>query len=174
MPVSAYAVGTGFLVSEDGWILTAAHVLRDASGNDVPSVWVHLPNGATALATNVLPPDARKQVELAIQDIGLLKVDGKALPFMPLGTHNDVESGSDVAVIGFPFSAELGRGHVNIESVPRFCLSGSIAATELASYQGVQSEVIYFQGVSIKGLSGSPIVSRETGRVVGRLGFVAD
>ena len=31
----------------------------------------------------------------------------------------------------------------------------------------VKVEVIYFQGPSVKGISGSPIISRDTGKVIG-------
>ena len=60
----------------------------------------------------------------------------------------------------------------------KFCLSGTVAYAGHAevgvgiktpkgpSTVNVNVDVIYFQGPSVKGLSGSPIISRDTGHVI--------
>jgi hypothetical protein len=65
----------------------------------------------------------------------------------------------------------------------KFCLSAVFAARDLATVtergnnrtrtgivpvqKDVKVDVVYFQGPSVKGVSGSPLISRDTGRVVG-------
>jgi len=115
------------------------------------------------------------------QDYAILKVDGKTnLPSLPLGSSDGVVVGSDAAIIGFPFSAiTLEDRHVSV----KFCLSVTITASDLETVPvagtkkigprdvAVQADtkvnVVYFQGPSVKGISGSPIISRDTGRVIG-------
>jgi hypothetical protein len=49
----------------------------------------------------------------------------------------------------------------------KFCLTGNVAANTTIGIGKSQVNVVYFQGVSIKGISGSPIFSDKTGEVVG-------
>jgi hypothetical protein len=167
--------GTGFVVSPDGWILTAAHVVIDPeSGQFDKVISVTLDNGSIKLATQVVPIDQN----MAGRDFALLKIEGTNLSSLDLGDKpEDIVRGSDLTIIGFPFSALA--FHSNGASVKdKFCLSGSVAYTgntnvsvpvntpKGPSTVNVNVDVIYFQGPSVKGLSGSPIISRDTGHVV--------
>lgn len=76
--------GTGFLVSRDGWIFTAAHVVRDlATGKNYETVTVTLPSGRTRIANYILPIEAN----MAGRDYAILKIDGDDLPHLDLGTN---------------------------------------------------------------------------------------
>jgi len=170
--------GTGFLVSADGFILTAAHVVLDKEvGRYFSTILVKLPNGAFRAAR----PVSLLTAESFGEDFAVLKVDGETkLPFLPLGTAEDIASGSDVAIIGYPFSA------VTVEAKQvsaKFCLAATIAAFQLTtvSVEGTRTvgrrivpfkndikvDVIYFQGPSVKGISGSPLISKDSGYVIG-------
>ena len=171
--------GTGFIVSNDGFILTAAHVVRDKDGKYFSAISVKMPDGRSELATAI-----PMTVESVGQDFALLKVNAKdaktSLPFLALGSVKDVVLGGEATIIGYPFSALTAQG-VNVFT--KFCLSAAFAATDLTTVQvnetnraitgvisvnkDVKVDVIYFQGPSIKGISGSPIISLDTGRVVG-------
>lgn len=164
--------GTGFLVSADGFILTAAHVVRGDDGAYFSAITAKLPDGTTEFAT-----PSPMTIESAGQDFAVLKVKGKTkLPFLGLGSFEDAELGSDATIIGYPFSAITAQGkNVSI----KFCLTAAVAASDLATVpvsvsrgnlpfnQDVKVNVIYFQGPSVKGISGSPVISRDTGKVIG-------
>lgn len=169
--------GTGFLVSPDGWILTAAHVILDpesTTAKTFESITVTLPTGHIEIATPVLPIEQN----MLGADYALLKIAGENLPHLDLGEKpDDVVLGSDLTIVGFPFSA-VGF-HSNGPSVKdKFCLSATVAYSGLTDVDliantqkgtstiKVKVDVIYFQGPSVKGLSGSPIISRDTGHVI--------
>jgi S1-C subfamily serine protease len=152
--------GTGFVVSPDGWILTAAHVVVDRNtGQYYRAISVTMPHKWEELGTPVLAI-----TEAVAHDFALLKIDRTGLPFVELGDESAVEIGSDISIVGFPFSALDEKGeYLNV----RFCLTGTAAANTSFSIGKSQVNVIYFQGVSVKGISGSPIISDKTGQVVG-------
>jgi S1-C subfamily serine protease len=151
---------TGFIVSPDGWILTAAHVVIDPSNGERRSaVAILLPDGSSPLATVFVDQES------AVRDFALLKVEAKSpLPSIELGSSSEVSPGSDLTIIGYPFSAE-GWGGASLDT--KFCLSGMVAATDSIANHSVNIDAIYFQGPAVKGISGGPIISRDTGHVVG-------
>lgn len=165
--------GTGFIVSENGLIVTANHVIRNLDGQYYSAITVTMPDGHIAFADPVSPMSP----ESVGRDFALLRVHVKnKLPFLKMGSIEEVEIGEDAAIIGFPFSALRG-----LERSIKFCVSAEFAAvgkephpvqwtdhrTNTVSTIPVEVNVVYFQGPSIKGISGSPIISRETGDVVG-------
>jgi hypothetical protein len=170
-------LGTGFIISPDGWMLTAGHVVLDESSNPLKAysaISVTLPDGSIKLAQLLSPIDPYT----VARDYAVLKVDGHDLPYFDIGDKPDeIALGSDLTMIGFPFSAVAFR-----ESGPsvkdKFCLSATVAysgdtnvAISGTTPKGpvtvnVGVDVIYFQGPSVKGLSGAPIISRDTGHVI--------
>jgi serine protease Do len=92
-PVPTHGVGSGFIVSADGIILTNAHVVRDAN-----EVTVKLTDRREFRA-KVLGSDPKT-------DVAVLKIDAKNLPVVPLGRSSDVKVGEWVLAIGSPFGLE--------------------------------------------------------------------
>ena len=92
-PAPSHGVGSGFIVSADGIILTNAHVVRDAS-----EVTVKLTDRREFRA-KVLGSDPKT-------DVAVLKIDAKNLPVVPLGRSGDVKVGEWVLAIGSPFGLE--------------------------------------------------------------------
>jgi serine protease Do len=86
-------LGSGFIVSDDGYILTNAHVVDSAD-----SVTVRLTDRREFKA-KVVGTD--KQTDIAV-----LKIDAKALPTVKLGKSADASVGEWVAAIGSPFGFE--------------------------------------------------------------------
>jgi serine protease Do len=147
--------GTGFIVSPEGWILTAAHVVVDRhTGKNDSTITITMPDGHPEFAQQVLTVD----VTMLQRDFAILKVNGEKLPSLEFGDEDGVEIGSSIAVIGFPFS-------VGVDT--KFCLFGTIAARKTYHFGATDVETVYFQGVSVKGISGSPVISMDTGKVIG-------
>lgn len=85
--------GSGFIVSEDGTILTNAHVVRDAS-----EVTVKLTDRREFKA-KVLGSDPKT-------DVAVLKIEARGLPTVTLGNTRDLRVGEWVLAIGSPFGFE--------------------------------------------------------------------
>ncbi|MGA8149684.1 MAG: trypsin-like peptidase domain-containing protein [Terriglobales bacterium] len=88
------ALGSGFLVSADGEIVTNYHVIKEAH-----SAVVKLSNGAFFPVNGVLAFDADK-------DLAIIKVDGKNLRFLTLGDIDRLHVGDHVVAIGSPLGLE--------------------------------------------------------------------
>jgi len=86
-------MGSGFIISSDGQILTNAHVVRDAK-----EVTVKLSDRREYTA-KVLGIDTAT-------DIAVLKVDAKDLPVVRLGDPKNLEVGDPVLAIGAPYGLE--------------------------------------------------------------------
>jgi len=80
--------GTGFIVSADGLVLTNKHVVSDEDAE-----FTILMNNGESLSAEVLATDP-------IQDIAVLKVEGKNLPVLQLGDSDSIEVGQSVIAIG--------------------------------------------------------------------------
>jgi serine protease Do len=86
-------VGSGFIISADGYVLTNAHVVDGAD-----EVYVTLTDKREFKA-KVLGADART-------DVALLKIDGGNLPRLSMGDSNKIRVGEWVIAIGSPFNLE--------------------------------------------------------------------
>jgi serine protease Do len=86
-------VGSGFIVSADGYILTNAHVVDDAA-----EVTVKLTDNREFQA-KVIGADRRT-------DVALVKIDARNLPTVRIGDASKARVGEWVAAIGSPFGLE--------------------------------------------------------------------
>ena len=86
-------LGSGFIISPDGLILTNAHVVRDAK-----DVTVKLSDRREYTA-KVLGIDTAT-------DIAVLRIDAKNLPVVRLGDPRNLEVGDPVLAIGAPYGLE--------------------------------------------------------------------
>jgi S1-C subfamily serine protease len=90
----AIAQGSGFLISNDGVILTNYHVIAEGS-----SAVVKLPDGAIYVVDGVLASDKAR-------DIAVIKAHGQNFRTLPLGNSDRVQVGEEVVPIGNPLSLE--------------------------------------------------------------------
>ncbi len=86
----AQSLGSGFIISADGYVLTNNHVIADAD-----EIIVRLPD-RSELEAKLIGTDPRS-------DVALLKVDAKNLPTVRLGRSEDLKVGEWVLAIGSPF-----------------------------------------------------------------------
>lgn len=84
-------LGSGFIVSSDGYILTNAHVVADFD-----DVTVKLADSKREFKAKVIGVDKRT-------DVALIKVDAEDLPTVILGNSAELQAGQWVAAIGSPF-----------------------------------------------------------------------
>jgi len=87
------SVGSGFIISSDGYVITNAHVVDDAS-----EVTVKLTDNREFTA-KVIGADKRT-------DVALVKIDAKNLPMVRIGESTKSKVGEWVAAIGSPFGLE--------------------------------------------------------------------
>jgi len=87
------SVGSGFILSSDGYVLTNAHVVDDAS-----EVLVRLTDKREFRA-KVVGIDKRS-------DVAVLKIDATGLPKVTIGDPDKLKVGEWVAAIGKPFGLE--------------------------------------------------------------------
>lgn len=89
------AQGTGFVIDDEGHILTNEHVVEDAE-----EIRVSFPDGATVTAT-LVGTDAST-------DVAVIEVDRPAdeLTPLPLGDSSSVRVGQSVVALGSPFGLE--------------------------------------------------------------------
>ncbi|MEJ2685812.1 MAG: DegQ family serine endoprotease [Gammaproteobacteria bacterium] len=106
----AKSLGSGFIISHDGDILTNYHVVKHAD-----SIIVRL-SDRREFKAKVIGSDARS-------DIALLKIDAKNLPTVKIGSSSKLQVGEWVLAIGSPFgfdhSATAGIVSAKGRSLPR-------------------------------------------------------
>jgi S1-C subfamily serine protease len=127
--------GSGFVISEDGEILTNAHVVTDASATGAQTGPLHPAKEIYVQFADHNQVEARIVGFDPFADIALLQVDPEGLDLqpLPLGSENDVAVGEGVAAIGSPFGQEqsLSVGVVSatdrtIDSLTQFQIDGAI------------------------------------------------
>jgi serine protease Do len=135
-------LGSGFLISPDGYIVTNDHVAGNAS-----AITVTLTNKEKYKAELIGTDPA--------SDISLLKIEGKDFPHIPLGNSDDVITGEWVLALGNPF------GLFEINDKPTVTV-GVVSATGM-NIEG--SEDHYYRGMIQtdaainSGNSGGPLVN---------------
>lgn len=107
-PRSSRGIGSGVIVSDDGYILTNNHVIE---GTD--AIKVTLSNGKEYDAELVGRDDA--QSDVGGSDLAVIKIEAKELPVLPFGDSDALEVGEWVIAIGTPlnYSQSVTRGIVS-------------------------------------------------------------
>jgi S1-C subfamily serine protease len=124
------AEGSGFVLNDDGEIVTNAHVVTDESGGDrepAEQVYIEFPD------RNVVPAEIVGFDPFV--DVALLRIepDGFELQPLELGNDEELHVGQPVAAIGSPFGEQqsLSVGVVSatdrsVRSLTQFEIAGSI------------------------------------------------
>ena len=135
------ALGSGFIVSPDGYIVTNNHVIDAAD-----EISVELYHGGN-LDAHVVGRDTRT-------DIALLKVESdEPLPYVAFGDSDKVRVGDWVLAIGNP----LGQG---------FSVSAGIVSARNRTLQGSYDDFIQTDAAINRGNSGGPLFDTK-GEVIG-------
>lgn len=142
--------GSGFVIGEDGLIVTNRHVVEDEG-----AVYSIVYASGQSFEAQVLAKDP-------ILDIALLKVDGNHLPTLPLGDSDTLKPGQTVIAIGNAL-AELGN------SVTRGVVSAigrRVAAGDGNGSNEILDHAIQTDAAINPGNSGGPLLNLN-GEVVG-------
>ncbi len=112
------SLGSGIIVTKDGYIITNNHVVDGAD-----EIKVTLSDKKTELDAKIVGRDPKT-------DIAIVKINGKDLPFATLANSDQVEVGDVVLAIGSPFGlarsvtmgivSAMGRGGMGIEAYEDF------------------------------------------------------
>jgi serine protease Do len=139
----AVSFGSGFIVSEDGYVLTNHHVIAGMS-----EIQVNLAD-RRKLAARLIGSDPST-------DIAVLKIDAKSLPLLSAGDSDALKPGQWVVAIGSPFGFDYS------------VTAGIVSALGRPSLDGSQRFVPFIQSdVAInRGNSGGPLLNTR-GEVVG-------
>jgi len=143
--------GSGFIVSPDGYVITCQHVVSDPEAD----------------YTVILEPTKKYPAKVlakdSINDIAILKIEEKELPFLELSDSSTIDLGETVVAIGNP----LGEFHDTLSSGIVSGLSRYITA-----YDGMAQQAEHLRGLiqtdaAINpGNSGGPLINMD-GRVIG-------
>lgn len=139
------SIGTGIIMTADGYIITNAHVISGAK-----SCWIALDTGVTY--------DARLVGYDTQQDLAVLKaVDARDLPVAEFGDSNQLTVGDTAYAIGNPLGLEL-RGTLT---------AGIISAVNRAvEMDGNQMTLLQTTAALNNGNSGGPLIN-VYGQVIG-------
>jgi serine protease Do len=140
-PRRSSALGSGFVISEDGYVVTNNHVIQDAD-----EILIEFFNGDELEAT-VIGTDPTT-------DIALLKVEADGpLPFVSFGDSDTAKVGDWVIAMGNP----LGQG---------FSVSAGIVSARNRALSGSYDDYIQTDAAINRGNSGGPLFNME-GEVIG-------
>lgn len=143
--------GSGFLVSPDGYLVTSQHVVADQEAD----------------YTVILEPTKKYPAKVLardpINDLAILKIEGKKFPYLEPEKLEKVELGQEVVAIG----NALGEFSDTVSSGIVSGLSRFIQAHNHITQQAEQLRGLIQTDAAINpGNSGGPLVNRQ-GRVIG-------
>ncbi|KAA8997827.1 Do family serine endopeptidase [Stenotrophomonas cyclobalanopsidis] len=141
--IKGRGMGSGFIISPDGYVLTNYHVVADAS-----DVKVKL-GDSREFTAKVVGSDQQ-------YDVALLKIDGRNLPTVRVGDSNTLKPGQWVVAIGSPFGLDHSVTAGVVSAVGR-----STGGPDQRYVPFIQTDVAINQGNS-----GGPLLNTR-GEVVG-------
>lgn len=140
---SAEVVGSGFIISRDGKIVTNLHVIRD-----IKTATVQLANGEIFDSVSVLATDERR-------DLAIIHIAAYDTTAVDLGNSNSVAVGEPVVVVGSPLGLE-----------------GTVTAGILSAVRdsGDGFKVLQTDAAVNPGNSGGPLINGK-GQAIGVVSF---
>lgn len=141
-------LGSGVIITEDGYILTNSHVVADAD-----DIKVRLPALQKEFTAELIGSDEQT-------DVALIKIDGNRLPIATLADSSNLRVGDVVLAIGTPFDLE--------QSVSMGIVSalGRTESEALGGRSGFYANFIQTDAPINPGSSGGALIDAK-GRLVG-------
>jgi TPR repeat protein len=131
--------GTGFIVSNNGFIATNEHVIKGCKEITV---------GVNAAKASLVGKDVAN-------DLALLKIEGLSAPAIPIRTNSPAQLGEPIVVFGFPLTGVVAS-------------TGNLVEGTVSAVVGFKDNVTTFQITAPvqPGNSGGPVFDRQ-GNVIG-------
>jgi S1-C subfamily serine protease len=156
------ATGTGFIVSDDGKLVTNQHVVKTGT-----RLTARAPGGRQYKVTAVLIEDKE-------HDLAVVQIENSRQPALPLGRTDELRAGTPVVVVGNPLGLESTVQAGNVTGFRKFlgsdrCLE--ITGPVIGRDGEFHREIIHGNGRQVvtdlaPGSSGSPVVDAD-GKVLG-------
>ncbi len=151
-----YSLGSGVIISEDGYVLTNEHVVRDAD-----ELKVTLPDGREVKGKLV--------GQDFTSDLAVIKIEGNKFPYANLGNSDNLIIGEWAIALGNPFGYLLDDPHPTVTV-------GVISALNRDMKRGTGEERVYRKMIQTDaainpGNSGGPLVNAD-GEVIGINTFI--
>ena len=115
-----HSTGSGIVLTEDGYIVTNAHVVKGAR-----RIQVRLPSAGEMAGRNVTMQPDGKLIEAKLVgldrdiDLAVVKIDRKGLPFLTFGDSSRLHQGELVMAFGSPLGLESSVSMGVVSSVAR-------------------------------------------------------
>ncbi len=141
----AGSLGTGIIMTADGYIITNAHVL----------------DGARSVSVTLLVDESEHEAKLvgtdSVSDLAVLKIEAQGLKPAVFGQSDALQVGDDVIAIGNPLGTELNGTMTNgiVSAINRNVIFGGHSMTLIQTNAAIN-----------EGNSGGPLIN-EFGQVVG-------
>jgi Trypsin-like peptidase domain/Gram-negative bacterial TonB protein C-terminal len=157
--------GNAFFINEDGYLITAAHLMDSFRDGGQPHILVELPTGRRRLLkTEVVATDWE-------HDVAVLRATpnpfegGYRVSFLPLATDR-LAPGKRVLSVSFRPSS-LEEAYTFDEPLEDRTEGEVLTYQYTRTEKGREIELLLYSQRVIPGQSGAPIISRETGEVIG-------
>ena len=164
MPSAGSVVGSGFIISEDGYILTNQHILSGTSAAEVI-----LPDGTAC--------DALLIGEDATTDLAVLKIDAAGLQPAEFGDSDELTVGDSVAAIGNPLTDNLSGTLTDgiVSAINRTMSSNgytmTLIQTTAALNEGNSGGPLFNSFGQVVGITNMKMVNNVSGVAVEGIGF---
>ncbi|MBP7460308.1 MAG: trypsin-like peptidase domain-containing protein [Candidatus Delongbacteria bacterium] len=155
VPYSISSMGSGFIINHDGYILTNAHVVKDAE-----EIFINLPDGRQFPGKLIGLDNS--------SDIAVLKIEGDDLPIASMGDSDDIMIGEYAIAIGNPF------GYILSETGPTVTCGWISAVNRNIKFDNegkMYKKMIQTNADINQGNSGGPLIN-ILGEVIGVNTFI--
>ena len=155
-----HSTGSGIVVTDDGYIVTNAHVVKGAR-----RIQVRLPSASEVAGRNVSMQPEGKLIEAKLVgldrdiDVAVVKIDKTSLPYLAFGDSNRIHQGELVMAFGSPLGLESSVSMGVVSSVAR-----ALHPDDMMVYIQTDAPIN-------PGNSGGPLVDSQ-GRVIGINTFI--
>jgi S1-C subfamily serine protease len=144
-------LGSGFLTTSDGYIVTNAHVVANATG-----LTVFFAGDATRHDARLVDSDCQT-------DVAVLKVDGvSGRPTLVFGDATTLRVGQSVVVVGTPLGGRVVEAGIVAALHRAISVAGPVSPTSLQTL----SDTFQTDAVTDPAISGAPVLN-VAGQVVG-------